>query len=27
MGSAFQVPPVFAHRKDEIMNYLEKLNF
>jgi len=27
MGSSFQVPPVFAHRKDEIMNYLEKLNF
>ena len=25
LGSGFQVPPVFAHRKDELLNYLEKI--
>jgi len=27
MGSSFQVPPVFADRKDEILNYLEPIVF
>ena len=25
LGTTFQVPPVFAHRKDELLNYLEKI--
>lgn len=25
LGSSFQVPPIFAHRKDELLNYLEKI--
>ncbi len=27
MGSSFQVPPIFAGRRDEIMEYLEPINF
>jgi hypothetical protein len=23
LGSAMQIPPVFAHRKDELLRYLE----
>ena len=25
LGTTFQVPPVFAHRKDELLGYLEKI--
>jgi glyoxalase family protein len=25
LGSSMQVPPVFAHRKDELVEYLEKI--
>jgi glyoxalase family protein len=27
LGSSFQVPPVFMHRKDEMMKYLERLDY
>lgn len=27
LGQNFQVPPVFAHRKDELLNYLEKIAY